>query len=165
MSLPPDFNPALDLVLQRTLPVPVRKLWRAWTVADHLKQWFCPKPWQITDALIELRPGGAFNFRMQGPDGEGGDNNNCFLEVEHERRLTWTDALTAGYRPVGTPGFLGGFFVGQVNFEPIEGGTRYVAIARHALPEVRDRHEQMGFQEGWGIVADQLVEYCASLTL
>ncbi|MEH6790524.1 SRPBCC domain-containing protein [Parasphingorhabdus sp.] len=37
---------------------------------------------------------------------------------------------------------------------------RYTAVARHWSKEGRDRHEAMGFAEGWGACADQLAELC-----
>ena len=56
--LKPD--PKLDLVLEREIDVPVDLVWKAWTTPSHLRQWFCPKPWTVSDCTIDLRPGGAF---------------------------------------------------------------------------------------------------------
>lgn len=38
------------------------------------------------------------------------------------------------------------------------GGTRYRAVAIHGNQTLRKRHEEMGFQEGWGAALDQLVD-------
>jgi len=35
--------------LDRTLEAPVAKLWRCWTEPEFLEQWFCPKPWYVSD--------------------------------------------------------------------------------------------------------------------
>ncbi|WP_186766504.1 SRPBCC domain-containing protein [Puniceibacterium confluentis] len=35
-------------------------------------------------------------------------------------------------------------------------GTAYRALVLHASAEARKQHEDMGFHEGWGTVADQL---------
>jgi len=158
MNLPPDFDPNLDLVLERSLPVPVSRLWRAWTTPKHLMPWFCPKPWSVPECEIDLRPGGVFRTVMAGPEGERFENVGIYLELEHERRLVWTDTLLPGYRPAPNP-----FFTAILSFEPTAEGTRYVAIARHGSAEVREKHEQMGFHHGWGLVVDQLVAYCADL--
>ena len=53
-------DPKLDLVLEREIEVPVELVWKAWTTPSSLKQWFVPKPWSITSAEIDLRPGGVF---------------------------------------------------------------------------------------------------------
>jgi uncharacterized protein YndB with AHSA1/START domain len=39
-------------------------------------------------------------------------------------------------------------------------GTRYIATVMHPDKATRDRHEEMGFFEGWGTCIDQLDE-CA----
>lgn len=158
MKLPPDLDPSLDLVLERTVHVPVSKLWRAWTTPKYLMPWFCPKPWSVPECEIDLRPGGLFRTVMAGPEGERLENVGIYLEIEHERRLIWTDTLLPGYRPSPNP-----FFTAILSFEPVAEGTRYVAIARHGSTEVREKHEQMGFHQGWSIVLDQLVEFCADL--
>ena len=55
------------LVIERVLGAPRTAVWRCWTEADLLKQWFCPKPWEVAEADFDLRPGGRMNCVMQGP--------------------------------------------------------------------------------------------------
>jgi uncharacterized protein YndB with AHSA1/START domain len=50
------------------------------------------------------------------------------------------------------------FMVATVTFEPEGEGTRYTARVRHWNEAALKRHEEMGFHEGWGIVAGQLAE-------
>ncbi len=156
MSLPADLppvNPELDLVLERIVPVPAERVWRAWTTPSHLKQWFCPKPWETVHCEIDLRPGGIFRTVMRGPDGEEMDGGaGCYLEVVPFSRLTWTDAMGPGYRPNAAP-----FMTATLLLEEVDGGTRYTAIARHVDAENQQKHAAMGFFEGWGAVVDQLV--------
>ncbi|HVN01329.1 MAG TPA: SRPBCC domain-containing protein [Caulobacteraceae bacterium] len=42
------------------------------------------------------------------------------------------------------------------------GRTRYTARVRHWTVEDRERHEQMGFDTGWGQCADQLAALARS---
>lgn len=152
-------DPELDLVLERVIDVPPELIWKAWTDPEHLKRWFAPRPWSITDVEIDLRPGGIFHTVMRSPEGEdySGDPG-CVLEVVENRRLVWTDALGPGYRPAAEP-----FFTAVVTMEPSGTGTRYVARAIHRDPEGRKKHEEMGFHEGWGQTLDQLVELAKTL--
>jgi uncharacterized protein YndB with AHSA1/START domain len=48
-------DPARDLLLERDVPVSAEALWRGWTEPSLLKQWFCPLPWRVTEAEIDLR--------------------------------------------------------------------------------------------------------------
>lgn len=77
----------------------------------------------------------------------------CYLEVVENRKLVFTDALGPGYRPKGAA-----FMTATVLLEPEGSGTRYTAIAMHADPEGKLKHEEMGFLAGWSSALDQLVE-------
>ncbi|MCB9745751.1 MAG: SRPBCC family protein [Alphaproteobacteria bacterium] len=159
MSLIPlEINPELDLVLERTVPVPVEKVWRAWTEPELLMQWFTPKPWRTVACEIDLRPGGCFNTTMQSPEGQEFPGSGCFLEVTPMKRLVWTDALKPGFRPSGEA-----FMTGALILEAVEGGTRYTAVARHANAETLKKHEEMGFHNGWSAALDQLVALAETL--
>lgn len=152
-----DINPKLDLILERIVPVPRAKVWKAWTTPEHLMPWFCPKPWTVTDCRIDLRPGGAFYSVMRSPEGQEFPSEGCYLEVVEGHKFTWTDAMSAGYRPNGT-----GFMTATLWLEDHPEGTKYTAIALHKDPEDREKHEKMGFYDGWGTVVDQLVAYIQS---
>jgi uncharacterized protein YndB with AHSA1/START domain len=148
-------NPELDLVLERTIPVSVEKVWEAWTNPEHIKHWFAPRPYSIERCEIDLRPGGQFRTVMRAPDGQvHEDGAGCFLEVKPQRRLVWTDSLGPGYRPNPNP-----FMTAVVEMEPVECGTRYRATAIHGDAEIRKQHEEMGFHTGWGTALDQMVEF------
>jgi len=122
-------------------------------------QWFCPLPWKTVECEIDLRPGGIFRTVMRGPAGEENEHVGCYLEVETNRKLTWTTALVQGFRPTGAEGGLPFVFTAIITMEPRGKGTRYVATAIHKDPDIRAQHEQMGFHEGWGTALDQLAAF------
>ena len=157
----------LDLVLERTLDAPVDLVWEAYTDPEHLKQWFAPKPYQISECELDLRPGGIFRIRMVGPDGfdTGHGNAGCVLEVVERQRLTWTSALGPGYRPAEMGEGCESFPMTAIDTfaDAGNGKTNYKAVALHKDTADRDNHEKMGFQDGWGTVADQLAEYARTL--
>lgn len=157
-----DMNEKLDLVLERRFKAPPAKIWRALTEPELLKQWFAPKPWRVVEAEIDLRPGGRFYTRMVGPEGEaeacadegeaaGEDAGGCILLVERERRLVWTDAMSEGFRPTGSA-----FMTADMRLEAEGAGTSYRVLVLHKNGADREKHREMGFDEGWGTCADQL---------
>jgi len=152
------FDPARDLVFERQLDVAPGAVWACWTQPALLTQWFCPAPWRATDFEVDLRPGGKFKSIIRGPAGEEMPQSGCFLEIVPERRLVWTDAMEEDYRPRGTP-----FMTGTLTFEPVGGGTLYKAVVLHSSAEKKAEHEAMGFQEGWGKAAEQLVALARGL--
>ena len=159
----------LDLVLERTIDAPVDLVWKAYTNPEHLKQWFAPKPYEISEAEIELRPGGIFRIRMVGPDGfdTGHGNAGCMLEVVEGEKLVWTSALGPDYRPAEMGEGCESFpMTAVVTFEDLGNGkTGYKAVALHATEADKEKHEAMGFNEGWGTVAGQLEEFAKSLSV
>lgn len=148
----------LDLVLTRFTKVPRAVLWRCWTEPEHLMPWFCPLPWKTIDCEIDLKPGGIFRSTMLSPEGKEFPNVGCYLEVVRHERLVWTDALLPGYRPSEKP-----FMTAILTFEDHPDGTKYVARALHKNDADRKKHEEMGFEQGWGTVFEQLVEYAQKL--
>jgi uncharacterized protein YndB with AHSA1/START domain len=151
-------NPALDLVLERVVPVAPERVWAAWTQPELLMQWFTPAPWKTVAVDIDLRPGGRCVTTMESPDGDQYPNAGCYLQVEPNRLLVFTSVMTEGFRPVASSegaGDLG--FTARIEIEPSPDGTRYRAIAMHADEDTRKRHADMGFAEGWGAALDQLV--------
>ena len=158
----------LDLVLERTLDAPRELVWRAWTDPEHLKQWFAPRPYEISEAELDLRPGGIFRIRMVGPDGfdTGHGNAGCVLEVVEGEKLVWTSALGPGYRPAelaakGRESFPMTAIVTLA--ESGDGKTLYRAVALHKDAGDRDTHEKMGFREGWDTVAGQLEQFAREM--
>lgn len=155
-----DIEPQSDreLVLARIIDAPREKVFRAWTDPELLKQWFCPAPWKVTQAEIDVRTGGSSFIVMQGPDGEEMPLPGVYLEVVPNEKLVFTDAFTGAWQPSEKP-----FMTAIVTFEDEGGKTRYVARARHWSTEDLKTHEEMGFHEGWSIVADQLEAVAAGL--
>ena len=92
-------DPKLDLVLERIVDASPELVWTAWTEPEHLEKWFTPAPWTTVDCEIDLRPGGLFRTVIRSPEGQDHPNVGCYLEIVPNRKLVWTDALEAGFRP------------------------------------------------------------------
>lgn len=148
-----------DLVISRLLRAPRAKLWRAWTNPKLLKEWWCPKPWTTEVRQFDLRPGGGFHTFMQGPDGGTSDNPGCFLEIVAQTRIVVTSMLTAGWRPA-TPWLA---MTAIISMADEADGTRYIATVMHPDKATRERHEAMGFFEGWNTGIDQLEAFAGPL--
>jgi uncharacterized protein YndB with AHSA1/START domain len=157
----------LDLVLERTLNAPRELVWRALTETELLKRWFAPRPYEISEFELDLRPGGIFRMRMVGPDGfdTGHGNPGCVLEVVERERLAWTSALGPGFRPAEMGEGCEAFPMTAVMTlaDAGEGKTLYRAVALHKNEADRDTHAQMGFHEGWGTCAGQLEELAGEM--
>ena len=147
-----------ELTLTRLIDAPREKLYRAWTDATLLKQWFAPLPYTTPVAELDVGPGGSAFIVMRGPDGKDLPNHGVYLEVVPNQRLVFTDAYTNAWEPSEKP-----FMTVILTFEDEGGKTRYTARVRHWTVADREAHEKMGFHQGWGLCADQLTALVAKI--
>jgi uncharacterized protein YndB with AHSA1/START domain len=111
-----------------------------------------PRPWKSQVIERDLRCGGASHIVMVGPEGERFDQPGVFLEVVPNQKIVFTDAYSKAWEPRQTS-----FMTAVITFEDAGAGkTKYLARVFHPTVADRERHEQMGFHQGWGICADQL---------
>ena len=148
-----------ELSINRIINATPEKIWQAWTKAEILELWFCPKPWHVKVHELDVRVGGASRMTMYGPNAEEFPNDGVYLAVEPNKRLVFTDAFTKDWMPSARA-----FFVGEILLEDLgDGTTKYIATARHWTEEAMKEHEQMGFHEGWNICATQMEEIIQDL--
>jgi uncharacterized protein YndB with AHSA1/START domain len=153
-----ELDPERDLVLERDIAAPRDMLFQIWTTPEHLVHWFVPKPHKVIACDLDPRPGGACNTTFD-VEGQIIENNGVYLEVIHNQKLVFTDAYTRGWKPAPEP-----FMTAIVTFQDAKPGhTLYRAVARHRSAETARQHAEMGFHEGWGIVATQMEAYALTL--
>lgn len=145
-------NPELDLAIHRIIKAPRAIVWEAWTNPESFEQWWLPAPALCKVRAMELRPGGSLRTEMS----EGGGPfvphlDACFLAVEPQSRIIFTNALVGGWRPAEQP-----MMTAIITMEEHPEGTAYTAMAMHKNPADRSMHEELGFYDGWGTVTEQL---------
>jgi uncharacterized protein YndB with AHSA1/START domain len=137
-----------ELSVTRFIDAPRETVWKAFL--ERQEEWWCPKPWTTEIIEQDYRAGGRSAMIMRGPNGEEAPQEGVFLEVRPAELVVFTDAFAAGWKPQGP------FMVGMFRFEDEGKGTRYTGTARHWTEEACKQHQEMGFEQGWAIVADQL---------
>ena len=147
-----SFRPELDLTVSRIIAAPRAAVWQAWTDPARFEQWWVPAPAICRVRDMELYPGGSFHTEISQDGAAFGPHiTGCFLAVDELERLVFTDALVAGWRPAQAP-----FVTAVITMRDHPGGTEYTATAMHRDIADRDRHERLGFHDGWGTVTRQL---------
>jgi uncharacterized protein YndB with AHSA1/START domain len=148
-------NPDLDLTLSRVIRAPRAAVWRAWTDPARFARWWVPAPALCRVDRLEVRPGGGFVTRISDDGTEFGPHMDAtFLVAEELTRIVFTNAVDSGWRPAN-PGPI--VMTAEITFDDHADGTDYRIVVRHGDPATRALHDKMGFADGWGTVADQLV--------
>ena len=152
VTMPSD----LEIGIIRTFDAPRNLVWRAYTQAEHLKQWWGPKGWTLPVCEVDLRPGGTWFYCMQGPDGTRACGKAHYSEIEEPARLVYKATF------VDSDGnLLEGMPVAQITIEFIEqnGKTTVKSASRYATKEDRDRVIEMGMEAGIDQTLDRLEAY------
>ncbi|AUH64053.1 SRPBCC domain-containing protein [Paracoccus zhejiangensis] len=149
-----------ELTISRLIPAPPSLVWRAWSDPAILARWWIPAPYACRVVKLDLRPGGGLETLMREGDGPFQPHvEGCFLEAIPERRLVFTTQLAEGWRPI-EPWLA---LTAILDFTPEDGGTRYAARVLHRSANEAQKHDEMGFEPGWGAALDQLAATVGSL--
>jgi uncharacterized protein YndB with AHSA1/START domain len=117
---------------------PPTKVWRALTEPALLTEWLLP----VVD--LQLEPGAEFTFRTQPYPGWDGTVNCRFIEIEPNRKLSYT---------WGVP-----FLETVVTFTltPTASGTRLSIVQTGFTPD--QKRESGGARYGWKMMGGKLIE-------
>ena len=81
-------------VISRVVDAPRDKVWRAWTEAERLKQWWGPKGFVVTQLKLDLKPGGTMLYCLRMPDGKEMWGRFVYREIVKPERLVWINSFS-----------------------------------------------------------------------
>ena len=58
------------LRLSRVFHARRETVFKAWSSAEHVKQWFSPETYTVSNAKVQMHVGGSFEVCMRSPTGE-----------------------------------------------------------------------------------------------
>ena len=79
----------LEITATRSFDAPPGLVWKAWTDAEHISQWWGPRGFTTTTFEMDVRPGGVWRFVMHGPDGRDYQNRIVYVEVVEAERIVY----------------------------------------------------------------------------
>lgn len=80
-TMMPDLPMEARITITRLFDAPREKVFAYLTEAEHLKEWWGPEGFTVSEARSDARAGGEFFLMMQGPDNMGGPVNGEYVEV------------------------------------------------------------------------------------
>ncbi|MBO0701150.1 MAG: SRPBCC domain-containing protein [Zavarzinella sp.] len=127
------------------LPHSPQKVWRALTDPVLLADWLLP----VVDLKLPLEPGAAFTLKTQPYPGWDGTVNCRILEVEAQRKISYTWAVP----------FLD--TVVTFTLTPTATGTRLSIVQSGFKPD--QKREFGGARYGWKMMGERLVDLLAKV--
>ena len=82
-----------ELEITGVFDAPRSLVWRCWTEAELLKQWFGPEGFTIPRCTIDLRVGGKFLLCMRSPEGRDMWLTGTYREICPVERLVKTEGM------------------------------------------------------------------------
>lgn len=107
--------------LTRRLPDDPQSVFRAFTDADALRQWWGPRDFRIETIDFPARVGATYRVTLAAPDGSHWAHEGTFVEVEPPRRLVYTWSWTEG--PMSDAETLV-----ELTFDAVPGGTLVTVV-------------------------------------
>jgi len=81
-------------IITRVFDAPRDRVWKSWTEAERLKQWWGPKGFTVKQCKIDLRPGGIMHYCLQMPDGNEMWGKFVYREIVKPERLVFVNSFS-----------------------------------------------------------------------
>jgi len=153
------------LVLERVFDAPRELVFAMFKEADHLKQWWGPRGWEIPVCKVDFRPGGVWHYCMKCVDRNQGDfygmeswGKAIYKEMIEPEKIVYTDYFSdaegnSNAEMPSTDVTLEFFDLG-------DGRTKLVSfgeyVSAETLKTVMDMGMLQGITETWDRLAERL---------
>lgn len=167
---PADASSERDFVITRVLDAPRALVFKAWTDARHMAQWWGPRGFTNPVCEIDLRPRGAHRIVMRSPDGVDYPIRGVYVEIKAPERLVMTldcSEHPAEWHELVNPNRAeadrnpAGLMLQTVSFEQIDRKTKLTIRIRFESTAIRDAMLRIGMTEGWTESLERLEEHLA----
>lgn len=147
-------------VMERVFDAPRELVFKAYSDAEYLKQWWGPKGWTLPVSNMDFRPGGTWHYCMRGPDGTEAWGKAVYREIVAPERIVYSDYFSdaEGNTAAGMPESTA-----TVLFTDHNGKTKVTARVQFASAEDLQTTLDMGMSEGMGETFDRLADYLEEL--
>jgi len=145
-----ELRGAPDMLLTRLLNAPRELVFKVWTDAEQLRQWWGPKGFTNPVCEVSPRSGGAIRIHMRAPDGTIYPMTGTFQEVVVPERVVFKSAALDAH---GEPLFE---ILHTVTFAA-EGQKTRLTVRAHVLKTTAAAAPHLdGAEQGWSQSLDRL---------
>lgn len=135
-------------------------VWKAWTTAELLDQWWAPYPWKANTKSMDFREGGRWLYNMTGPEGEVHWSCADYEKIETEKMFSGLDAFCDENGNINTDF---GRSQWTNTFSEEDGTTKVTIKIQFESLKNLEQHIEMGFKEGFTAGLENLDALLAKL--
>jgi uncharacterized protein YndB with AHSA1/START domain len=151
ITLPSD----REIVMTRVFDAPRRLVFEAHSKPEHVRRWWGPRRFTVAVRDMDFRPGGAWRFVHQGPDGTEYGFRGVYREIVPPERIVQT------FEFEGMPGHVS---VETLTLVERDGKTTLTTRSVFETREDRDGMLQSGMEAGAAETWDRLAEYLGGMS-
>lgn len=143
------------LTVTRTFDAPLELVWRAWTEAELLDQWWAPKPWKSRTKHIDFKEGGTRLYAMIGPNNEEHWGITTYTSIEKTDAFAGEDAFCDKNGIINNSFPVATF---ENRFKENSQQSTVTIVTEYASEEHLEQVVKMGMKEGLSMAFDNLDE-------
>jgi len=155
-----------EFIISRVFDAPRNKVWKAWTEAERLKQWWGPKGFTVSHCTVDLHPGGVMLYCLRSLDGQDMWGKFVYREIVKPEKLvfvvSFSDEKGGITRHPMSPDWPREM-LSTVIFAEQRGGTlitvRWIPTNATELERKTFEDGRDGMRQGWGGTFDQFAAY------
>lgn len=139
--------------IQREFNAEQSLVWKAWTTAEWLDQWWAPKPWKAETKLLNFREGGYWLYAMVGPQGEKHWSRAEYISIQDQKYFKSTDFFCdeQGTKNTSFPSSIW-----ENSFVPQNNKTQVKIFIQFDNLSDLEKLVEMGFKEGLSMAMQNL---------
>ena len=157
-----------DFIITREYNAPRELVFKAWSEADRLVQWWGPKGFQLGVAALDFRPGGIFHYSMQAANGETMWGRFVYQEMVAPERIVFINSFSNEEGEITKAPFSEIWPLEILNILTLTEQDGKTILNLRGGPINANAEEQQIFnnmhesmQQGFGATFDQLNDYLA----
>jgi uncharacterized protein YndB with AHSA1/START domain len=144
-----------EITITRSFDAPRALVFKAWTDAKVLAQWWGPKGFTNPRCEFEAKVGGVIRIDMRAPDGAIYPMQGEVREIVPPERLVFTNMALDANGNAMTAGLTTVTFAEEGGETKLTLHTRGSALVEKAIPYLQ------GMEHGWGQSIDRLADLLA----
>lgn len=135
-------------------------VWKAWTTAELLDQWWGPKPWRAETKTMDFREGGYWLYAMVSPEGERHWSKVNYISITSQEYFKTKDGFSDENGELKTDYPQN---IWESQFSANNGRTLVSTVLTFDTLEDLENTIEMGFKEGFTMGLNQLDELLTTI--